>query len=466
MTVDGEDGEELCLLLVQLVAHPVCCHQYPIAGLLLFSDVGIAPERNVAGQTKVAQLLVQWLDLPSTDALMLLNVSNVRRHAPVIGSRTQRHRQPSLPIAPTQNRSRWSVNGGTPCHLPMRIGSPGGRIFSSRRKSEPSASTHVPFATPRVGFDVIVSEGGSQRSSGLDAVAETGSYSRAKARSPLSYFGRVGPRGGEAAPSTSQLEHCPSTTGAPVLDPAMSARMPEEGGALGFALREVFESSARHSALATGATGGTLSAAELFRLAVDKLDLPHAVAHVVVSRAQREQARLRHGSADDSDVKGDADGVPADELLACPGRVSNFPAMLPSSRSAPTIDSIGSTGTGVRGGVGWSLVESGHGENTSRLGPKASSTLPAAHQCGLRVGYGAFEAVYGKHRPREADQIRLFRVLRQPGNAWVLPTDIEELVWAVASTHRGLDFLRDASEFLQARSALCRCQLVCDDRCD
>jgi len=43
--------------------------------------------------------------------------------------------------------------------------------------------------------------------------------------------------------------------------------------------------------------------------------------------------------------------------------------------------------------------------------------------------------------------VRLFRVLRDPQRSWLVRADVEQLVWAVAETHPGLEFLRDSAEF-------------------
>ena len=69
----------------------------------------------------------------------------------------------------------------------------------------------------------------------------------------------------------------------------------------------------------------------------------------------------------------------------------------------------------------------------------------------VRVGYAAFYAVCGRHRPEETDRVRLFRLIKQPASSWLVKSDIVDLVWAVSETHSGLDFLRDsAGEFLEA----------------
>ena len=40
-------------------------------------------------------------------------------------------------------------------------------------------------------------------------------------------------------------------------------------------------------------------------------------------------------------------------------------------------------------------------------------------------------------------------MVRRPEAAWIVPEDIEQLVWAVAETHVGLEFLKDSAEFLK-----------------
>ena len=79
-----------------------------------------------------------------------------------------------------------------------------------------------------------------------------------------------------------------------------------------------------------------------------------------------------------------------------------------------------------------------------------SERSPPADDASRAVGFGAFHAVYGRHRPEETDKIRLFRLIKQPSSPWVGPDDVQELVWAVAETHVGLEFLRDSEEFLKS----------------
>ena len=42
------------------------------------------------------------------------------------------------------------------------------------------------------------------------------------------------------------------------------------------------------------------------------------------------------------------------------------------------------------------------------------------------IGVEAFAAVFGRHRPEEADKVRLFRLVKsgRPSTPWVLPSDI------------------------------------------
>ena len=66
------------------------------------------------------------------------------------------------------------------------------------------------------------------------------------------------------------------------------------------------------------------------------------------------------------------------------------------------------------------------------------------------MGYAAFYAMYGRHRPEETDRVRLFRLIKQPASSWLVKSDIVDLVWAVSETHSGLEFLRGSAEFLEA----------------
>jgi len=83
------------------------------------------------------------------------------------------------------------------------------------------------------------------------------------------------------------------------------------------------------------------------------------------------------------------------------------------------------------------------------LAKRAQQEMPAEEQDGT-VSYGAFSRLASHLRRSEQDKIRVFRVLRRPGSLWLTPSDIEELVWAVAESHAGLDFLRSSDEFLKA----------------
>ena len=111
-------------------------------------------------------------------------------------------------------------------------------------------------------------------------------------------------------------------------------------------------------------------------------------------------------------------------------------------------------GTGLSGNnVANESPSIGHkGGDSGRFAEEATRE----HRPDVRVGHAAFEVVYGRHRPEEADDIRLFRLVKQAGSAWIIPADIEELVWAVTATHCGLDFLRQSSEFLRVRNRVDR----------
>ena len=218
-TFDGEEGDELCLCLESTRAPSLedegaSCHRYtPISSLLgpgsearLASTQRARLEQHDAGQAKVAQLLIQWLALPTTETLLSLIQSNVRRSLPIardivfergVTART------SLPLAPMRVQKRWSVSGGTPRQPPLASPGTAGTPRLQRRKSEPTLPT-VAFATPpgvrqpnsRLSFDgcsnasvsASTAAGAPRRGSVL---LSPGSEARAVelVHSPLSYFG-------------------------------------------------------------------------------------------------------------------------------------------------------------------------------------------------------------------------------------------------------------------------------------
>ena len=79
---------------------------------------------------------------------------------------------------------------------------------------------------------------------------------------------------------------------------------------------------------------------------------------------------------------------------------------------------------------------------------QAKMTPPAAAEGG--VSWAVFESCYSHLERGEEDKVRLFRVLRDPVRSWLVRADVEQLVWAVADTHPGLEFLRDSAEFRTA----------------
>jgi len=79
---------------------------------------------------------------------------------------------------------------------------------------------------------------------------------------------------------------------------------------------------------------------------------------------------------------------------------------------------------------------------------QAKMRPPAAAEGG--VSWAVFESCYSHLERGEEDKVRLFRVLRDPVRSWLVRADVEQLVWAVADTHPGLEFLRDSAEFRSA----------------
>ena len=215
-TFDGEEGDELCLCLegttrtaLEGVAANATCHKYmPISSLLgPGAEVDLTSgmlSQHEEGQAKAAQLLMQWLALPTTETLLSLILSNVRRSLPISRDIALERglTRSSLPLAPVSLRSRWSVSGGTPRQPPVASPSIGGaQPLRQRRKSEPTLPT-VAFATPpgmrqpRLSFDdcstsSATTAGTPRRTSG--SLRSPNDISEARAaevvHSPLSYFG-------------------------------------------------------------------------------------------------------------------------------------------------------------------------------------------------------------------------------------------------------------------------------------
>ena len=100
-TFDGLDGDELVLGVCRPGTQPLpqrppvaidassACHRYePLGGVLGRPDVGVLSQLLEAGehdaaQAKAAQLLMQWLALPTTETLLQLILSNARRSLPI-----------------------------------------------------------------------------------------------------------------------------------------------------------------------------------------------------------------------------------------------------------------------------------------------------------------------------------------------------------------------------------------------
>ena len=312
----------------------------------------------------------------------------------------------SLPVAPMNSHTRWSVSGATPRAPPLAspAGSNGVKPLR-RRKSEPNMQTAAIFKTPpgglrppnvRLSFGdsnvvlpsgsalSVASGGGTPRRS--NGVRSPGSESRAAevVHSPLSYFGT---------------------------QPDVSSRflqVPQGDGGV----QALFEDAA-------GGPGGSLTAEELLKLAVDRLDLPRAVARLVVKRAQAKQKEL----AKVEQLHQQKENAP----MQTPKRGS--PSASPLLRETP------------------GLVEREPGVPPPLEKPESPGAQGAADD---RVRFPAFFAVYGRHRPEENDRIRLFRLVKRGTSPWVLKGDVKELVWAISETHCGLEFLRDSTEFLEA----------------
>ncbi len=416
-TFDGEEGEELCLGVERTgmrcaaraggSQHPVdatnACHRY-----LSVTELIGSPESGVtihgfaehdAAQAKAAQLLTQWLSLPTTETLMRLLFSNARRALPIsrdVATERSANGRSSLPVAPHNSRTRWSVSGATPRAPPLASPAANGAKPRRRRKSEPTMPTAA-FKTPpgglrppnvRLSFDdscAAPSAAGSTPRRGSGGLRSPGSEVRAGAAaaeavySPLSYFGTQ-------PDVSSRFLHVPQG----------------DGG-----VQALFEDAA-------GGPGLALGPEDLLTLAVDRLDLPRAVARLVVKRAIAKQKELSKPGQ----------SPPPQQKENAPTQTPQRPGS-PLLRDAPGLVESTALDEGAGAGAGTAVAEG-------------------------RVGFSAFFAVYGRHRPEENDRVRLFRLVKRAATPWVLKDDVRELVWAVSETHVGLEFLRDSAEFLEA----------------
>ena len=407
------------------------CHKYaPLSALLGTSQLSrggtaIALDQNQQVQAKTAQLLMQWLALPATDSLVKMLYSQARRALPIsrdlledaLPGGSEEHRakhRAALPLAPARTHMRWSVSGGTPRRPPMATpGSADAATPRKRRNSEPNLpvlafdtpSPHgKPPVTPRGSVDdsgchtnsTATPRGGRTNGSnrslspGSDAKAPFAPFSAAReasAHSPLTYFGT---------------------------QPDVSCRFASvphgDGGTLAF-----FEAEA-------GGAGLRLAPESLFKVCNERLDLPKAVAKLVVQRSQERQK-----AADEqrkAGAGGDKENGMAKNVAAVGGGSAGGGS---PSGATPSSEGGAAVAEGGQSDTPW------QGEDKDRP-----------------VGFAAFSATYGVHRPEEADRIRLFRLIKRHPPACLTKADITELVWAIASTHSGLEFLRDSEEFLKA----------------
>ena len=435
-TFDGDDGEELCIRLLgpssakmatASALAPSSVHEQLNA--LLGSQLALDQPQS---QAKAAQLLMQWLSLPTTGTLLQLVFSQARRELPITrdllydDARSEEHRlrhRASLPLAPRSTQMRWSVSGGTPRRPPTATP---GRSQSAnatprkRRKSEPTLPV-MAFDTP--------SPQGKPPSSQDDAACNTSSTATATPRRD--------PRSGPSNPPLSPASEAKASRAAAPLvhsplsyfgtQPGVSSRfltVPQgDGGAQAF-----FDSEA-------GGVGLKLAPDALLTLVHERFDLPRSIARLVVKRAQHQQ------KVSDASGGGHKGGGKDKEN----GNGNDAPA-LGSPTPGGSADAGGGTGGGAA--VGGTPLTAGAGASVATN--PADDSGWSGSDAERPVGYAAFYAVYGVHRPEEADKIRIFRLLRRGGSAVVTPSDLTELVWALVETHPGLEFLRDSEEFLKS----------------
>ena len=474
-TFDGEDGEELCVGVTcpsstrdstssldtaeeqTMTARDGCCgcHNYaPMSALLgtplVVSGIALTQGQHNAAAAKTAQLLMQWLALPTAEAMLRLTFSNARRVLPISreliveGACAAAHRA-ALPIVPEPLHTRWSVSGSTPRRPPVATPTLEGTLQATprkRRNSEPTQPTTGPFSTPPAAASRMraddtsgISTGGTASTaasprrtggggSGGGSSGGGGGGSGGGGGGGGGGSGGGGSGGGVGGGGASRSSD--SSRAEPISDPTWAAEMvhsplsyfgtqPDvssrflqlptgDGGVQG------------HFERAAGGVGGTLGPEALLHLCVDRLDLPRAVARLVVKRAQERQRRLEERAAAAEDK---AKGAGFDTR---------------SSGSSPGGNSLGRSRPG----------------SDSPCGALGVAANAGAEDAGRPVGLAAFYTVYGRHRPDENDRIRIFRLVKRASSPWVLPADVAELVWAVTETHAGLEFLRDSEEFLKS----------------
>lgn len=427
-TFDGEFGDELCLGLSRCpkqtgdntvdlhqveTAVPLPftppgwsgCHKFAPIAALLGSNIVIGgseiEHHHSAAQAKTAQLLMQWLALPTTDTLLSLIFSKARRALPLSRDLLEEQRgtasRAALPVAPAPMHSRWSVSGGTPRRPPV---APDSATPRKRRLSEPTIPV-LAFATPpalhppnaRLSFD--------------DSNVMTGSSSATPRRSST---GRS-PGSDLRAATATEIVHSPlSYFGTQPNMPSRFLQVPQGDGGI----QDIFEAAAEG--------GGVLSAEALLTLITERLDLPRAVARLVVKRSQQAQKRLDEAAG--GRTQASSNGAPPSTPVTPPAAV-----VTPTAARTPEEKAAAAAGSPAT---------------------QQQSTSGAAADAMRAVSFGAFFSVYGRHRPEETDRIRLFRLIKGGSAPWLLPSDVTDLVWAVSETHAGLEFLRDSTEFLAA----------------
>jgi len=420
---DGEDGDELRIDIectspcavskgLQAVDSNICHHHLSFAVLIGAPKeevIGRALEQ-VACEAKVAQLLSQWLSLPITETLLHLILSSARRSLPIsreIATQWSVNGQSTMPVAPANTRSRWSVSGASPRVPPLvsPVNYAEGNMLRQRRKSEPTIPTafktppgSLRFSHVRLSFnDLAIPPSGPSAATLPSAIVGGGLLRRA-----FNGSGYCSP-GSDARTLPSPVEVVYSPLSYFGTQPNVSSRflhVPQGDGGVQTAFGN-----------AAGGPDGSLDPEELFTLAVERLDLPRAVARLVVKRAQAKQREMSNAEPP--------------------------PLQKENASTQMSQRSCGRSGGERNQGGSWGLPCSV---------VKGDSSVDAEE----RVCLPAFYAVYGRHRPEENDRIRLFRLIKRASTPWILKDDVCDLVWAVTQTHVGLEFLRDSAEFLEA----------------
>jgi len=476
-TVDDSDDEETTVVLLDArsraaqLATAGLLHQTPVLSSLLGAEgeLGKCVQEHEAGGAKLSQLLMQWIVSPETERYLTLLLSNARRNL-LPARKAPPHRNGGAPRAPPIVQRRWST-GTTPGRGAWAAAGSPRRAARRRRRSEPvmASSLWVPLDQGRRARDMEqLSPGGSLEgrarawSRGVafdDAPSEASHWRRLSGDSlggsPTSQIDelrgvvasprRAGAGGGErwvwreaGAPSARDATPKPE-------------RLAGGGGGDSTAEQQQHEKHDWHEKQPVGTPPPSTAAAAPpvaltppppVSLPPDGVS-PHRVSPPPRSplyyfgKAQGNAAGQtpKSGGGDARRASDEGAGLAEQLRTAFAERAGTDGLLAPDALAL-----LGTTLLDLPKAVAHLMVR--------RV--QASMTPPAAPSGG--VTWEAFGARYGRgllDTPGEEDTVRLFRVVRG-AKLWLERCDVEELCWAVADTHSGLEFLRDSQEFRAA----------------